>query len=40
MIEFIAHAAMVGALICAAILCIGMYIDLRKAAAEIEDDEE
>lgn len=39
MIEFIAHAAMVGALICAAILCVGMYIDLRRAAAEIEDDE-
>ena len=40
MIEFIAHAAAVCALICAAILCIGMYIDLRRAAAEIEDDEE
>lgn len=40
MIEFIAHAAAVGALICAAILCVGMYIDLRKAAAEIEDDGE
>lgn len=39
MIEFIAHAAAVGALICAVILCVGMYIDLRKAAAEIEDDE-
>ena len=30
MIEFIAHAAVVGALICAAILCVGMYIDLIK----------
>ena len=40
MIEFIAHAAAVGALICAAILCVGMYINLRRAAAEIEDDEE
>ena len=42
MIEFIAHAAAVGALICAAILCIGMYADLIKAGAEIdrEDDGE
>ena len=42
MIEFIAHASIIGAVVCASILCVGMYVDLIKAGADIdrEDDGE